>query len=80
MTAGATLRRSNRFPVLNHRAPHDGTSRRGTGSSHAPGTGTPDVVNADPYGDGWLFEVELSEPSELDDLLDADGYAEVAGE
>ena len=43
-------------------------------------TDTPDVVNADPYGDGWQFEVELSEPSELDDLLDADGYAEVAGE
>ncbi len=41
---------------------------------------TPDAINTDPYGDGWLFEVELSEPTELDDLLDADGYAEVAGE
>lgn len=41
---------------------------------------TPDLVNADPYGDGWLFEVELAEATELDDLLDADGYAEVAGE
>jgi len=31
-------------------------------------------------GDGWMFELELSDPSELDDTLDADGYAELAGE
>ncbi|MFP5415466.1 MAG: glycine cleavage system protein GcvH [Actinomycetes bacterium] len=41
---------------------------------------TPDVVNSDPYGDGWLFEIELSDTTELDDLLDSDAYAEVAGE
>ncbi|MDO5534421.1 MAG: glycine cleavage system protein GcvH [Propionibacteriaceae bacterium] len=41
---------------------------------------TPDLVNSDPYGDGWLFEVELSDASELDELLDSDAYAEVAGE
>jgi glycine cleavage system H protein len=41
---------------------------------------TPDTVNSDPYGDGWLFEVELSDPTERDGLLDSDGYAEVAGE
>ena len=41
---------------------------------------TPDVVNSDPYGDGWLFEIELSDTSELDGLLDSDAYAEVAGE
>lgn len=39
----------------------------------------PETINADPYGDGWLFEVEMSDPTELDDLLDADAYAEVAG-
>ena len=38
--------------------------------------GTPETVNADPYGDGWLFELELGEDVDLDDLLDADGYAE----
>lgn len=43
-------------------------------------TDTPDAVNADPYGDGWLFELELADPTELDDLLDADAYAEVVGE
>lgn len=41
---------------------------------------TPDLVNSDPYGDGWLFEIELAEPTELEDLLEADGYAEVVGE
>lgn len=39
----------------------------------------PSLVNANPYGDGWLFEVELSDPGELDQLLDATGYAEHAG-
>ncbi len=37
---------------------------------------TPETINADPYGDGWMFEIELSDPTELDDLLDADTYAE----
>ncbi len=39
----------------------------------------PDTVNTDPYGEGWLFEVELSADSDLDDLLDADAYAEHVG-
>jgi glycine cleavage system H protein len=40
----------------------------------------PETVNSDPYGDGWLFELEMEEGADLDDLLDADGYAEqVAG-
>ena len=34
----------------------------------------PETVNADPYGDGWLIRVRLSEPSEADDLLDAEAY------
>lgn len=38
--------------------------------------GNPETVNADPYGDGWLFELELGEDVDLDDLLDADAYAE----
>jgi glycine cleavage system H protein len=40
----------------------------------------PETINTDPYGDGWLFELELEEGADLDDLLDADSYAEqVAG-
>lgn len=38
--------------------------------------GTPETVNADPYGDGWLFELDLDEGADLDDLLDADAYAD----
>ena len=33
---------------------------------------TPETVNSDPYGAGWLFEIELAEDADLDDLLDAD--------
>lgn len=40
----------------------------------------PEVIGEDPYGDGWLFDVEASDLGELDDLLDADGYAELIGE
>ena len=35
---------------------------------------TPEVVNSDPYGAAWLIKVELSNPAELDSLLDAKGY------
>ena len=36
--------------------------------------GEPDLVNDDPYGEGWMAKVELSAPDELDDLLRADEY------
>jgi glycine cleavage system H protein len=41
--------------------------------------GTPEMINSDPYGDGWLFELELSDEADLDALLDADAYAEEVG-
>lgn len=34
----------------------------------------PGLLNEDPYGDGWLIEVELADPSELDTLMDAEEY------
>lgn len=40
---------------------------------------TPETVNSDPYGEGWLFEIELADGADLDDLLDADAYAEHVG-
>jgi glycine cleavage system H protein len=40
--------------------------------------GNPETVNADPYGDGWLFELELDDDADLDGLMDADAYAEQA--
>jgi glycine cleavage system H protein len=35
---------------------------------------TPEAVNSDPYGEAWMVKVELSEASELDDLMDAAAY------
>ena len=34
----------------------------------------PETVNEDPYGEGWLVRVRLSEPGEVDELLDVDAY------
>ena len=39
---------------------------------------SPELVNNDPYGDGWLFRMQLSNPDELDGLLDAKAYADQA--
>jgi glycine cleavage system H protein len=36
--------------------------------------GTPELVNSDPYGDGWLFELVPSDKTEVDALLDSDAY------
>ena len=37
----------------------------------------PETVNDDPYGEGWLVRIRLSDPAELDSLLDLDGYKSV---
>ena len=55
---------------------------------YAPVTGTvieinedlpesPETVNEDPYGDGWLIKVKITDMSDLEDLMDADEYAEL---
>ena len=41
---------------------------------------SPELINTDPYGDGWVIEIEPRVPEEFDDLLDAAGYDEhIAG-
>lgn len=35
---------------------------------------SPELVNSDPYGDGWLFKVKAEDPEEVEALLDAEGY------
>ena len=40
----------------------------------------PETVNEDPYGDGWLIRIRLSDPPEVDSLLDADAYKQVVAE
>jgi len=37
---------------------------------------TPEVINTDPYGEGWIFKMKLADEGELDSLLDATAYAE----
>ncbi|BDY03463.1 MULTISPECIES: glycine cleavage system protein GcvH [unclassified Ferrimonas] len=38
---------------------------------------SPELVNSDPFGDGWLFRVRISDEAELANLLDAEGYQAV---
>ena len=35
----------------------------------------PQTVNTDPYGEGWMIKIKMSNPAELDELMDADAYA-----
>lgn len=41
---------------------------------------TPEIINGDPYGDGWIAVIEMSNPGELDALLDAAGYEKFTAE
>ena len=38
---------------------------------------TPEKINSDPYGDGWMVKVRLSDPSEVDQLLDVAAYRDL---
>jgi glycine cleavage system H protein len=48
--------------------------------SNTPLDDTPEMVNDDPYGDGWLVEIEISNAAETEELLDAAAYAEFVKE
>lgn len=37
----------------------------------------PELINSDPYGEGWVFRIKLNDPDELHDLLDHEAYAEL---
>lgn len=41
--------------------------------------GSPEKVNADPYGDGWLVKIQLKNPADANGLLTADQYKELIG-
>jgi glycine cleavage system H protein len=41
---------------------------------------TPETVNQDPYGEGWMIKIKMSDPAELERLLDADAYNRLIGE
>ena len=40
---------------------------------------TPEIVNSDAYGDGWMVKIRMNDPSELDDLLSPDDYKKLIG-
>jgi glycine cleavage system H protein len=65
-------------------------STKSVSDIYAPLTGTvtarneklddsPDLINSDPYGEGWILELDMSEESELGDLLDAAAYGALSG-
>ena len=39
----------------------------------------PELINTDPYGDGWVVKISIADVSELDELLDAAAYQELVG-
>ena len=41
---------------------------------------TPETVNDSPYEDGWFYKLKMSDPGELDNMMEADAYAENASE
>ena len=38
---------------------------------------SPEIVNSDPYGKGWIIKIKMSDPGQLDELLDAAAYKEL---
>jgi len=41
---------------------------------------TPELVNSDPYGEGWMIKMKVKNAAEIQELMDADAYAAIAGE
>ena len=76
-TVGATVAAGDSFSEVE--------STKSVSDIYAPVSGTivavnddlgngPDVLNTDPYGAGWICEIEMSNPTEVEALLDAVGY------
>jgi glycine cleavage system H protein len=43
-------------------------------------SGSPELLNSDPFGEGWMFRVKLADPGQADALLDAAGYEKLTAE
>ena len=41
---------------------------------------SPEIVNTDPYGEGWMIRVEMSDPAQFDGLMDAEAYRQLTGD
>lgn len=40
---------------------------------------TPELINTDPYGEGWMFEMRVADGASIEDLMDAEGYTDHVG-
>src|SRR3954465_9980752 len=78
--AGSKVEKGKQFGVVE--------STKAVSELFSPVTGTvksvnealsksPDQVNSDPYGKAWMIEVQLANPAEVNELLDAKGYGEL---
>jgi glycine cleavage system H protein len=76
-TVGATVAAGDSFSEVE--------STKSVSDIYAPVSGTvvavndalsdaPETLNSDPYGDGWICEIQFSDAAQLDDLMDAAGY------
>jgi glycine cleavage system H protein len=76
-TVGATVAAGDSFSEVE--------STKSVSDIYAPVSGTvvavnealtdaPETLNSDPYGDGWICEIQVSDLSQLDELMDAAGY------
>ncbi|OYV58250.1 MAG: hypothetical protein B7Z69_09900 [Actinobacteria bacterium 21-73-9] len=61
------------------RRPGPARPDRGSGRVNEALRQSPELVNADPYGEGWLCEIEVASSAEYDGLLDAAGYEALTG-
>ena len=84
------------LPTIGERViPHDEVvvveSVKAASDIYAPVSGTisevnnqlvdnPELINTDPYGEGWIFKITITDPSEVKTLLDADGYEDLLPE
>ena len=76
--AGKSLKKGDSFAVVE--------SVKAASDVYAPASGkvvavnsalddAPETINSDPFGEGWIVEIELSNPADVNDLLDATAYA-----
>ena len=78
---GATVAKGEAFGEIE--------STKSVSDLYAPAAGTvrarndeldsrPELINGDPYGEGWIVEIELSDPEQLGELLDAAAYGAIS--
>jgi glycine cleavage system H protein len=41
---------------------------------------SPDMINEDPYGDGWMIKIQMNDPTDLDDLMESEAYESFTAE